>query len=332
MLKAGVEVEEELKSTFREADEDEKKYFFKIDVENEQFRVMKKGDLGDDDEGNFGIVAKQCKAKEPCYLLFKLNAKQGKWLLIFYVPTTANVKKRMMIASSASALTEGLGSSYFCSEYAISEPDECSLDAWTKSVSDDTDCLLSWQEMEKKQTRFDHSMAMSNTKVSAVVGIPIPVSDDGRKVIEDFEARKVNCVIFECDTKNETLNVCFSDKAFKLNDIPGKLPEREPRYILYYFEAEKTNIFVYYCPDKSKPKLRMFYSTAKSNVLSTIAEYKIEEPKRIEISLASELTTQSVQDEIKPKVQHKKIFKKPSKQGRGRAKFHGKKFQALKPS
>jgi len=331
MHNSGISVDDDFKNSFREMDEEQKKQYIQLDVDRkkEVFKVIKTGDLGDDDKGNFAIIQKLCKPKSPCYFLLKVDAIKSKWLVILYVPINSNVNSKMMIASSSSSLKEGLGSSYFTNDYNISEPDECSLDAYLKTLQDDTDKLLSWQEMEKKQTSYDHSMAMSETKVSAIVGIPIPVSDEAKKVIQQFADREINCVVFECNVKDEMLNVSFSEKDFNLNDISGKLPEREPRYVLYYFESEKTNIFIYYCPDKSKPKLRMFYSTAKANVLTTIAEFKIEEPKRIEISLATELTTQSVQDEIKPKVQHKKIFKKPGKQGRGKAKFHGKKFKPL---
>lgn len=123
-------------------------------------------------------------------------------------------------------------------------------------------------------------------------------------------------------------------ETLNLDAIVSKLPEREPRYVLHMYDherdgvAKKKEVFIYYCPDKSKPRLRMFYSTAKSNVLYTMEQAEIEEPKRLEISLTTELTAQSVMEELYPKSSVKKVFKKPMRQGKGRAKFTGSKFQA----
>jgi len=240
----------------------------------------------------------------------------------------------MLIASSYADLKTGLGSSRFVGEYPISEPDECTLKAYKASLSDSQDdSLLTWQEREEKETAYDSTMAMSETHINAVVGLPIPVSDDAIAAIQAFKAGTANTVIFILDAEKETLN-CGETGTMHLDDIVGKLPEREPRYVLHNYTHEHNGasatkgVFIYYCPDKSKPRLRMFYSTAKSNVLNTINDHKIEEPKRVEISLTSELTTTAVMDELYPKSSVKKVFKKPKRQGKGRSKFHGSKFNA----
>jgi len=59
---------------------------------------------------------------------------QGKWLLMFYVPEDSIVKSKMLYASSASGLKEGLGTSHFIQDYYMTVPTECTLEAYQHSI------------------------------------------------------------------------------------------------------------------------------------------------------------------------------------------------------
>eukprot|EP00463_Aulacantha_scolymantha_P005555 TRINITY_DN6926_c0_g1_i1.p1 TRINITY_DN6926_c0_g1~~TRINITY_DN6926_c0_g1_i1.p1 ORF type:complete len:213 (-),score=44.45 TRINITY_DN6926_c0_g1_i1:170-808(-) len=212
----------------------------------------------------------------------------------------------MLIASSYADLKSGLGNEHFLEDYPISSKEECTFDAYTKHMADtNEELVMTWEEKEEKEAAYES--ASTEKHVSAMVGVDVPIDEKGIQALEDFQAEKLNTIIFALDYEKEELGVEALEDNLTIEEIVKKLPSREPRYVLHEFsheheKATKKNIFIYYCPDKSKPKLRMFYSTAKQNVLSSIEEQKISEPKRIEISLASELTTQFLMDELYPKI------------------------------
>jgi len=332
MHRSGIVCDDLIKSAFRKAGEDENVMYIQVKIKDEKFVKTGEGSGAGSEKNDFLSIQKELKPKEPCYILKK--TKKDKWLLMYYVPDNSQVKKKMLIASSYADLKAGLGTSFFVGEWAISTKDECTLEEYKLAMNNNTEDVMTWQEKEEKETAYDTSVLTTSKNVSAVVGIPIPVDDGGQKALAEFKNEEINTIIFILDPEKETLGVQEA-ATLKLEKMVEKLPEREPRYALHKFSYSKDNaekeknLFVYYCPDKSKPRLRMFYSTAKSTVLSSIEEHKIDEPKRIEISLASELTTQLVMEELHPKKVIKKKFKKPGRQGKGKAKFKGSKFQAL---
>jgi len=330
MHRSGITCDEKLKKEFITAQDNSDLLYIKIGIEGENFKKIGEGKKGNDQESNFAIVQQELKPKSPCYILMK-TPKDGKWLLIYFVPDDSVVKQKMLIASSYSDLKTGLGNSKFVGEWPLSSPDECTLDEYKKSLNDDSEQLLTWQEKELRDTEYEAQMSMTETKVSAVVGVKIPLEDSASQAIVSYQQAKCNTVIFSLNIEKETLGAEVADMKFE--NLKDKLPEREPRYILHNFKHERDgdartkDVFVYYCPDKAKPRVRMFYSTAKANVLSTMEDNKIPEPKRIEISLPTELTIDALIEELYPKNQIKKVFKRPKPQGSGKKRFQGSKFQ-----
>ena len=101
----------------------------------------------------------------------------------------------------------------------------------------------------------------------------------------------------------------------------------EPRYIVQNFAHEHDGaranafIFVYYCPEDTKAKNKMVYSTCKSMVVKVCESSGIEIRRSIELSESKELTTGSMLEELYPQVSAKKTFKKPARPGRGNARL-----------
>lgn len=330
MHTSGIACSEELTDAFRSANLDDDIGYMRIEIEGEAFVKKSEGKIADTKEEMFKIVAKELEPKVPCYMATKFQKDQ--WLLIYWVPDKSHVKKKMLIASSYAELKTGLGNSFFVGEYPISNREECTYEGWKESLSTkDDDELMTKEEKEQKEMAFSSSLCMSETKVAAVVGIAIPSTDEAKAAFIKFAAGEINTIIMDIDQEKEVLGISESGN-FSFSDLAAKLPPKEPRYLLHNFEHDKDGqkktkeVFVYYCPDKSKPRQRMFYSTAKSTCLLRLEEAKIPEPKRMEISDPKELTSQAVKDEIYPKTTVKKVFKKPTRQGKGRSKFMGKKF------
>lgn len=336
MHRSGIVCNTQIKNDFKELKADKDMLFMRVEIEDEEF--VKKGDgaCGSSAEENFSIVQNTLEQKKPGYIIMRgtgIENAGSKFLLLYFVPDNSPVKKKMLIASSYADLKTGLGNNFFIGEYPMSLIEECTLAAYEKSVTqDDKKDLMTWQEREEMNSRHEEGGCMADSPVTAVVmGVPIPVDEKAQDAIASFQEGKVNTVVFSLEENKESLQA-EETGVMAFDKLKGKLPEKEPRYILHNYEhkhegkTKTKEIFIYYCPDKSKPKLRMFYSTAKANVLTTIEEYKIPEPKRVEISLKKELTDKAILLEIYPKQSVKKVFKKPTRRGKGKAKYRGKKF------
>jgi twinfilin-like protein len=238
MHQSGIVVNEQLKDEFRTAQEDSDILYIRIEIEDETFIKKGEGKMAGSPEENFLACQVECKPKSPCYILMKSSTK-GKWLLIYWVPDAAAVKKKMLIASSFSELKAGLGSTAFMGEYAISELGECTQDEYQKSIGKkDDDNLMTWQEREAKETAYESTISMSETKVSAVVGIAVPLTDNAKKALDEFQAGTVNTIYFSIEPKKELLQ-CAESGTWNFEELPGKLPPKEPRYILHNFVHDK---------------------------------------------------------------------------------------------
>jgi len=85
-----------------------------------------------------------------------------------------------------------------------------------------------------------------------------------------------------------TVNAESSKSVSSLSQVATAIHTGEPRFYLYKHQSQ--NVFIYCCPDKSPPKLRMVYSTAKPGVADQINKLGISlAAKKVEIREGSEL-------------------------------------------
>lgn len=75
-------------------------------------------------ENDLALLQDILKDDIPAYIITKLDDPSSSWLAISYVPDIANIRAKMLYASSRAALTKALGSSYFTdSLFATSKAD-----------------------------------------------------------------------------------------------------------------------------------------------------------------------------------------------------------------
>lgn len=259
------------------------------------------------------------EANKATYVL--VFAHEGKhWVLVSYVPDKAQVKDKMIYASSRGALKDQLGSQSFAHDFFLTVKSECTLKEFEGAKRQEaTDEVLTDGERAKKEAQFEVRKAVAAVKVAAIADIPIKVSDETVAALQSFVNNQTSLVLFTLDENSEVLHA-VAEAKFEFSDVVAKLPAREPKYVLLRQEvdgAAAANVFVYYCPDVAPPKQKMFFSSCKSMVLKVIEKQNIEAPKNLEISEPKELTEELVEELLNPKTQEKKSFAKPARQGRG---------------
>jgi hypothetical protein len=167
------------------------------------------------------------------------------------------------------------------------------------------DDLLTLDEKDRIAAESESHKAMSSTRSRAIVGLPIKASDESIASIEAVQKGQPSTVILLLNGETEVLQV-QQQGNFTFEQIQSNLPTTEPRYILQNFVHEHDGaqvssfVFVYYCPEDIKPKLKMFYSTCKQVVVKICENLGIVLTKSIELSEAKELTTPSMLDELYP--------------------------------
>ena len=108
-----------------------------------------------------------------------------------------------------------------------------------------------------------------------------------------------------------------------LSSLSSAISATEPRYSFYRYSHDYNGVssspilFIYTCPSGSKIKERMLYA-ASSRSAQQLAEaeagLKIE--KKIEASSPEDITQESVDEDLHPKVEVKTAFSRPKRPGR----------------
>jgi len=329
MHRSGLKVDEELKKDFASAQSDSKVLYVEIGIQSESFkrRAVVNGNV---DSKSWAVLSSVLKPKTPTYLVTRVGASSSnKWLLIFYVPEDSIVREKMLYASSASALKEGLGLNLFSqSDFAISTPQECTEESFNLAMKTFTkDEIMTANETAKQEAKDLSSKEASDTKHQAMADIPLVVDDEANKEIGKLKDGKVDLIVLAIDSK-EILVVKGSVQKISVDDIAKStthLPANEPRYLIYRYAhsfEDKTQtpiLFLYYRPEGSSLKIKMTYSAMKQNVARIAEKAGIDITKSYEFSEPGELTTSVLLQELYPKSTEKKAFTKPRKPGKGAA-------------
>jgi len=335
MHQSGISVNEEIKKAFKAAQEDKSVLFIKVQIDSEEFKKTGSGKVTASRKTDFEAVKASLEDKKPCYILMKAG-QDGKWLLIMYVPPLAIVREKMVIASSLASLKQGLSASVFLNnDFSISSPSECTVEEYehgTKEVAEKD--VMTIQEQLKHDAQNESVLSMGESKVSAMMDIPIKLSDEATQSMEKLLKGTVDTVLYRMNPDTEALEVDTSGN-FKIEAITAKFPKNEPRFVIHNFPHDheghkaKAFVFFYFCPDVAKPRLKMMYSSCKGIVIKVALAAGVDLKKNLEASEPNEITPAVVLTELYPKKDEKVAFKKPSAGGgKGKSRFRGKQFNA----
>ena len=341
MHTSGITVDDEVLSEFSTARQDPATLFLQYRIQSDRFHRTSTGQRTASRDADFVAMQRALSPSEPCFLVARPTAavsgaaKSEKWLLVFYMPDGASVRDRMIYSSSSTALRDGLGSSAFLANtWNIRSPTECTAAHYqldTNSVTSDEQ-LMTADELAAKDAETSSHLAMSSTRVAAIVGLPIQLEGDAQQRLSQLAQQKGHTAILKLDGDTERLSI-DEQGSWPIDDIAARLPANEPRYVLTNFVptnsaagsgGDSVFVFVYYCPDNIKPKLKMFYSTCKQVCIKLCEQLQLVVAKSLEISERSELTTAAVMEALYPQEAVKKTFKKPGRPGRGNARLIGK--------
>jgi len=335
MHQSGINVNEDIKKAFKAAQDDKSILFIKIQIESEEFKKAGSGKATASRKGDFDAVKAALDEKKPCYVLMRAP-QEGKWLLIMYVPPLAFVRDKMVIASSLAALKQGLSTSVFLNnDFSISSPSECTSEEFEHGAKEVVEKdVMTIQEQLKHDAQNESALSMGEAKVSAMVDMPIKLTDEATQSMDKLLKGTVDTVLYRMNPDSEALEVDTAGNL-KIEAITAKFPKNEPRFVIHNFAHDrdghkaKSFVFFYFCPDIAKPKLKMMYSSCKGIVIKVALSAGIDLKKNLEASEPNEINAAVVLTELYPKKDEKVAFKKPTAGGaKGKSRFRGKQFNA----
>ncbi|PPR08099.1 hypothetical protein CVT24_010560 [Panaeolus cyanescens] len=314
---SGIQVSQNLASTFANAVQQQSTRFIKVLIQNES--LVHDGSIPSTDslEDDFAKLLDQEFLSDdiPAYVLVKLATSQ-EWLFISYVPETAKVRDKMLYASTRASFLKSLGSSQFTDTIFATSKADLTWDAYLAHLKHNAaPNPLSSREQELSDLRaaeassatYDGSRARVNHIGS---GIGLSWSPDVEAAVHDLTHGTGDSVlIVTIDPQTETI-IFHSQAQLESSSLNELVPKSDPCYVLFARDqivgTEQTRqvVFIYSCPSTSPIKHRMLYSSASNTTYHSLKVSLAEEPaitlapKRIETSDPSELTNQFLETEL----------------------------------
>ncbi|KAJ2910588.1 Twinfilin-1, partial [Coemansia aciculifera] len=297
-------------------------------------RALIQGTLEDD----FAQLPQLLDASEPCYLAVRLddtNEPSGggsKWLLGTYVPDSANVRAKMLYASSKAAVTKALGESYFVDAIFGTTREEFSANGYRQHRRHvESSAPLTEREEEMQRVRQMESSAAETPTMDSrrqhVSGATVAMDDELRQALSEYIRGSTNFVLVAWDAATESF--CLSRKAWleSSDDFVRAVPSDSPCYAFYWFGGS-TSLFVYSCPTASSVRQRMVYSSFKYGFLVTVKQMGVDVHVKMEVDSLDELSSAAIAEEVEAKAAAEEAprtvpttqpkFKRPAPPGRPR--------------
>ncbi|BFZ53472.1 hypothetical protein PYCC9005_000496 [Savitreella phatthalungensis] len=311
----------------------------KVSIVSESLEPAGTVNGADGDQAVFDGLGGLVKDDEAAY--FVVKARSGEVVLVSYVSDSAAVRDKMTYASTRQTLARGLktGYAYFTTSKSElswqSYARERGLDGSGARQSAATAGGLSKDEEALKGIKADEQDIHNTSSRRAIAssGVGMPIDDDATSALNALAtASRTRYVILAIDVAAERVRLDSTGDVESLEDLPAKLSKDAPRYLFLshaYVDTGDTDdttaadqeaasgkskiVFVYLCPETTKVKERMLYSSNRAAVLASA-----EAAFRVDVKFEGEtLDVADLKERIAPAKQNStQRFTKPRRPGR----------------
>jgi len=307
--------------------------FLKVDIINElTMESTAEIEVGGSLEDDLDRVTELIEENTPAYILARTDEKSTRgtfrYILFCYVPDRANVRKKMLYASSRASLRQELGSDHFVDEVFGTVLDDFTREGYTSYLEHKNSAapLTEEEEMKAEERVYGVFEGGGGTSQAYVHGVQFAVAEEVLSALDDFAAGTVNYVQMSIDAEKEQI-ILNTSSNHDVSDLPNFVPHDEPRYHVFRWVHShqdsdfNTVVYCFSCPDGSSGtvaspiKLRMLYASSKANVTALFDQRNIEVNLKLEICKADEFSEDELMNLLHPAPVEKKIVKKPQKAG-----------------
>ncbi|EPX73630.1 twinfilin [Schizosaccharomyces octosporus yFS286] len=270
-----------------------------VRISNESsFEVSDTVDKSPSFESDFEKIRQVLLASsEPAFVLVHDQNRNDLLQFISYVPDSANVRNKMLYASSRSGLIRIVNMSKIDKSFFASAPEELSYKSFFDKVTKETDTAPLRQDEEDRQQVDESLQSSTSQKRSLVTGsIAMELNDDALKAIEKFRSVPQN-TLFLFSVQDEV--ICLEDEkeSIAASDVKSFFHPSEPRFGFYSLskDEQSKHLFIYICPMQSSVKNRMVYSSCKLAFLNKVEkEFGIKIDGRLESNDSADCTEKEI--------------------------------------
>lgn len=264
---------------------------------------------------------------QPAYLILRRYNSDTPFVSVTYVPDLANVRQKMLFASTRTTLMRELGTEKFAESLFATTKEELTADGFRKHDHHNSEpAPLTEEEATMKavrQAEADASLSMSARKSHVSSGMAFPFSEESLQALSNLKSDGfINLVQLAINTEKETIelaNACSS----AIRDFTRAIADDAPRFSFYVFKhtydgvEQSPIVFLYTCPPQSKIKERMLYASCRANVVA-IAERDagLKVDKKLEAATPDDIGEAQLMEEFHPKRETKTGFQRPKRPGR----------------
>ncbi|KAL2213143.1 actin depolymerizing protein [Sarocladium strictum] len=266
------------------------------------------------------------------YILLRRYDDSPRLLALTYVPDAAPVRQKMLFASTRLTLVRELGSEHFRETIFATTAEELSEAGFKKhDAHSKLDAPLTEEERtlgEVKRAEQETGAGTGQREIHLSKSLKMPVGEDALAAMTEVgQDGGRTVVMLKINPATESVElVPESPSPSSITELTQVISDSEPRFTFYRFTHTHAGtesspvLFFYTCPANAGTKSiknRMMYPLMKRAVL-TVAEsnagLKIE--KKFEVEEPTEITEQSVLEDLHPKVTARQGFSRPKRPGR----------------
>jgi len=278
------------------------------------------------------MVPKQIEHDQPSFVFYRLDEKDNSgnflWVLISWSPDHANIRQKMMYASTKAALKQEFGLGQIKDDYYANMREDITFAGYARHlVQGQGPGPLSREEEELREVRqLETGVEVGvDTRQMTLGAIQFPFDKQALSAIETYWKKGYDYVQLGIDLAQEII-ILGEGGMCSTENLPKKVPSDKARYHLFRFKhvhegkSLHSNVFIYSMPGYSiSIKERMLYSSCKNAVVDVIERaYSIPLAKKIEVDTGAELTEAFLQEEVHPAADTRKpMFAKPAAPSRG---------------
>ncbi|KAH8150355.1 uncharacterized protein LAJ45_05566 [Morchella importuna] len=268
------------------------------------------------------------KDNEAAYIILRRreDPDPAPFISIAYVPDSANVRQKMLFASTRNTLLRELGTERFGESIFATVKEELTAEGFKRHDAHEAKpAPLTEEEMTMaavKEAEYEASTSTSARKSHVSSGIKFPVSQEAIEALTNLPGGFITLVQLAINNEKETIELANASSS-AINDFTHVIPDDAPRYSFFRFnhthegQQESPIVFIYTCPTSSKIREKMLYASCRSSVVNAaINEAHLNIEKKLEAASATEIGEAQLLEEFHPKVEQKASFKRPARPGR----------------
>ncbi|KAH8770375.1 hypothetical protein F5882DRAFT_181690 [Hyaloscypha sp. PMI_1271] len=278
---------------------------------------------------DLSLLAPHLQPNVALYIILRRypSSESAPFVAVTYVPDSAPVRQKMLFASTRLTLVRELGIERFRETIFATTKEELTPQGFEKHDKHVTlEAPLTEEEQtlgDVKRKEAEEGRGMNERRSHVSSGVSMPITDEALKALKGLAGEgESDLVQLKINIATETMELASSTST-PISSLSSTISSTEPRYSFYRYThtyngtSSSPILFIYTCPSGSKIKERMLYAASSRSAIQVAeAEAGLKVEKKIEASSPDDISEESIDGDLHPKVEVKKAFERPKRPGR----------------